>query len=118
VISNFGISLIRTWVPIAVGFVLSWLAVNAGVVVDDDSKAQLVAGLTAVLIALYYGLVHLLEQKFPKFGWLLGQATRPQYSKAKDVNPHSLAAGVTKAELKAPRPWYDAGDVPAGQAVD
>jgi len=106
-VTNFGISLIRTWVPIIIGSVLSWLAINVGIVVSDDDKAKLVVGLTAVVIALYYGLVHLLEQKFPKFGWLLGLATRPQYHKAKDANPMVLHPGATKAELKAPRPNFD-----------
>jgi hypothetical protein len=109
--TNFFISLIRTWVPIGIGAVLSWLAVNYGVVVDEDIKAQLAVGLTGVLIALYYGIVHLLEQKFPQIGWFLGLATRPQYHRAKDANPMVLHEGATKAELKAPRPSYDPNEI-------
>lgn len=76
--TNFVLSLIRTYVPIAVGAVVAWL-VTLGVEVDVNTQAGLVVALTGVLQAVYYTVVRLLEKKFPKVGVLLGSATTPTY---------------------------------------
>lgn len=89
--TNFALSLIRTYVPIAVGSVLSFLAVHYGLVVDASIQGQLVAGLTGVIIAAYYLLARLLERKFPQMSVLLGSSQKPIY-----VDP----ATVSKQELK------------------
>lgn len=75
-------SLIRTYVPIAVGTVISWLATR-GLNIDEATGAALVAGLTGVCIAVYYTVVRLLERKFPKIGLLLGSAKTPEYTGSK-----------------------------------
>jgi len=41
-LSNFAVSLIRTWVPVGVGFLLTWLATSLKIVVDPSSQAGLV----------------------------------------------------------------------------
>jgi hypothetical protein len=117
-LSNYVIGLIRTYVPIGVGLALGWLAVHFSVKVDDQTEAQIAMAVGALLSAAYYTVVAAAEKKWPQFGWLLGKATNPQYAKAKDANPHALAAGATKVELKAPRPEHDPSDVPADQVVD
>ena len=89
--TNFLISLIRTYVPIAVGSVISFLVVQYGFVIDESITGQLVAGLTGLLIAGYYLLARLLERKFPQLGFLLGTSAVPVY-----VEP----ADSTKAEVK------------------
>lgn len=89
--TNFLISLIRTYVPILVGSLISFLVVNYGFVVDESITAQLVAGLTGVIIAGYYLLARVLERKFPHFGFLLGTGAVPVY-----VEPTE----TTKAEVK------------------
>lgn len=71
-------SLIRTYVPIAVGAVLAWLA-SRGVNVDDGAAQGLVAFLTALLSALYYAVARLLESRWPQAGWLLGSPKQPTY---------------------------------------
>lgn len=78
--SNFIISNIRTLVPIAIGSVVAWLATELGVVVDEESKAAAIVAATGVLSAVYYAAVHWLEQRWPRFGWLLGAATLPYYA--------------------------------------
>lgn len=75
-------ALIRTYVPIGVGFVLTLLARKYGVVIDDTISTSLTAGLAALVAAIYYAAVKLLETKFPKLGWLLGYAATPTYDKA------------------------------------
>lgn len=85
--TNFVTSLVRTYVPILVGSVLSFLAVKYGFAVEPDVQNQLVAGLTGVVIAAYYLLARLLERKFPQLGVLLGSTQKPVY-----VEPTSTAA--------------------------
>jgi hypothetical protein len=79
-LSNLVISFIRTYVPIIVGSVLSWVAVNSGIIVSEDLKNEATVFFTALIIALYYGILHLLEQKWPAFGKLLGKEAIPVYS--------------------------------------
>jgi hypothetical protein len=72
------ISLIRTYVPMAVGFALS-LFVSHGLNVDPSLKITLTALITSGLSAAWYTLVRLLESMWPGFGWLLGVAKTPAY---------------------------------------
>jgi hypothetical protein len=76
--------LIRTWVPIAVGAALSWLATN-GLQLDKETQTATIVAATGAIQALYYTLVRLLENKFPQVGWLLGSAKTPSYSAPKVV---------------------------------
>ncbi len=84
--TNFLISLIRTYVPILVGSVISFLVVNYGFVVDESITAQLTAGLTGVIIAGYYLLARGLERKFPQLGFLLGTPAVPVYVEPTKAN--------------------------------
>ena len=88
--NNFVISLIRTYVPILVGSVISFLVVNYGLVVDASITTQLVTGLTGVIIAAYYLLARLLERKFPQFGVLLGSTQKPVYIEQNVVTEKKL----------------------------
>lgn len=80
--SDFVIGLIRTYVPIAVGFVISFLVANQWV--DDETGAQVVAqisaGVTALLSAIYYTAIRLLAERWPWFGSLLGVNVAPKYN--------------------------------------
>lgn len=77
-LNNTVIGLIRTWVPIGVGAVISWLA-TLGLQLDSETQTATVVALTGVIQAVYYTLVRLLEDKFPAIGWLLGSAKTPNY---------------------------------------
>jgi uncharacterized membrane protein (DUF441 family) len=79
-LSNQLTGLIRTWVPIAVGGVFSWLATQ-GLALDGETQAGAIVALTGVTQAVYYTLVRLLEQQWPAAGWLLGKASAPTYKK-------------------------------------
>jgi hypothetical protein len=76
--SDFVVGLIRTWVPIVVGAVVSWL-VTLGVSFDAATEAGLITGLTGLLIGVYYTVVRLLAEKWPWFGYLLGVNKAPSY---------------------------------------
>jgi hypothetical protein len=75
-------SLIRTWVPIGVGFVLALLGRKYGVVLDDASSAALTSGVAALAAAVYYVIVRALETRWKSVGWLLGLAVAPTYERA------------------------------------
>lgn len=78
--TDFILSLVRTYTPIAVGAVVAWL-VTLGVEVDVETQAGLVVALTGVIQAIYYTVIRLLEKKFPQIGVLLGSAKTPEYTK-------------------------------------
>jgi hypothetical protein len=73
------ISLIRTWVPVAVGSLVAWL-ISIGIELDPEAETGLVVGLTGVVIAAYYGIVRWLERRWPWIGVLLGVPAAPSYS--------------------------------------
>lgn len=68
-------SIIRTLVPIIVGFLLTWV-LRLGIDID---QATLTTVVQAVLTGLYYVVVRFIEQYKPKVGILLGKATPPSY---------------------------------------
>jgi hypothetical protein len=74
-------SLVRTWVPIGVGFLLALLGRETSIVLDEASGAALTSGVAALASAAYYVIIRLLESSVPAVGWLLGLAVAPSYSK-------------------------------------
>jgi hypothetical protein len=76
---NLVLSLVRTWVPIFVGTLISWLA-SLGINVDTHTRESFVIVMTALVIGLYYTVVRLLERQFPQLGFLLGTPQQPVYT--------------------------------------
>jgi len=80
-VNTLALSLIRTYAPILVGALASWL-LTVGLDIDSETQAGLVIFLTGLLQAVYYTIVRLAEQRFPGIGVLLGAAKTPDaYSK-------------------------------------
>lgn len=79
--SNLVTSFIRTYVPIVVGALASYL-LTLGIELDAGTQAGLVIALTGVLQAAYYALIRVLERKYPRLGVLLGKAAKITYKKA------------------------------------
>jgi hypothetical protein len=109
-------SIIRTYVPIIVGQVISWLTV-VNINLDAQSTAALSTVLGGLISAVYYALVRLLEQKWPSVGVLLGLPKSPDsYSKGKPV---SVDASVQYFPADVPVPTIEVlpaetqSDVPA-----
>jgi hypothetical protein len=71
--TDFLTSLVRTYVPIVVGYLVS-LGLLPGDLSDEATAAA-----TGAIIAVYYALARLLEKKWPAFGWLLGIPKEPSY---------------------------------------
>jgi hypothetical protein len=83
-VNNFVVSLIRTYVPIAVGVVLTWLARKAGIVLDEGTGAMASVVAVAVISAVYYTLARAVEERFPVIGKILvalGFGSAPAYGK-------------------------------------
>ena len=80
--SNLIESLIRTYVPLAVGALASYLVVKYGIVVPEDITLAATVALTGAIQAAYYGAVRLLERRWPAAGVLLGKASQPDYNAA------------------------------------
>lgn len=78
--SNLIESLIRTYCPIIVGALTSYLVVKHGIVVPEDITLAATVALTGALQAAYYGAVRLLERRWPAAGVLLGKASQPDYT--------------------------------------
>lgn len=79
-LSTLAPSLIRTYVPVAVGAFIAWL-VTLGVTLDQTVEQGLTVFLTGLLIAVYYTVVRLLEKRWPALSFLLGSSTMPaQYT--------------------------------------
>lgn len=76
--SDYLVSLVRTWVPTVVGAVISWLA-TLGLELGAEAEVGLVTFLTALCIAVYYALVRALETRWPALGRLLGAKRAPVY---------------------------------------
>lgn len=72
---DFLTSILRTVVPLVVGFVVTQLA-RLGIEMDTALVASFV---TAVISGVYYAVARWLEQKASKWGWLLGKAKAPTY---------------------------------------
>lgn len=78
-VSSTVVSYIRTYVPIGVGAVATWLAKQFGVEIDTTTTAMTV---TAVASGAWYLLARTLEKRWPKLGWLLGYPSQPRYPTA------------------------------------
>lgn len=80
-------SILRTLVPLIVGWVLALPVVSAAGVTEDDATRAV-----QVLVTVAYYLLARLAEEYvsPRFGWLLGLAKRPTYANAKTI-PGDLA---------------------------
>ena len=77
--NDFVTSLIRTYVPTAVGIFVAYLTA-AGVDLEAGTELALSGGIVAVVTGVWYFGVRLLENRWPAFGYLLGVAKAPAYT--------------------------------------
>lgn len=79
-LTDYVLSLIRTYVPVGVGASLTWLAMHFNIVLDADMSTTAATVATALVVAGYYGLVRALETQWPWFGRLLGKKAAVTYA--------------------------------------
>jgi len=78
-VSDLITSLIRTAVPTIVGAIVSYLTV-VGIQTPHGVAEWLISVLFFAFTLGYYAIVRLLENKYPKIGWLLGNPAKPTYT--------------------------------------
>ena len=78
-------SVVRTVVPIVVGWLLSLGVVSAAGVTEADLTLAVTGLLTVVGQVIYYVVLRLVERHLPGAGWLLGRAVQPSYANAKTI---------------------------------
>jgi hypothetical protein len=71
-------SFIRTLVPFIVGFIVAQLT-DFGIEVTPEEAATIGSFVTVVSGYVYYFIVRVIEQRYPKAGILLGVAKQPTY---------------------------------------
>jgi hypothetical protein len=96
--SSFIVQIIRSVVPIVVGWVVGLLAA-AAIPVPADIQAGLIVSLSTLVASLYYVGVAWLERSFPAFGWLLGVARNPVYAAKDEVAVVVPASATVSVEL-------------------
>lgn len=64
-------SLIRTWVPVLVGSLITWALTHWNIVLPPDASSTLVTIVAGLVIAGYYALARALERKWPRVGAVL-----------------------------------------------
>ena len=85
--TDYGRSLIRTFVPLVVGSLVAWLA-SRGVKVDQSA---LLPAVDAIVAAAYYGVIRWAETRWPKAGWLLGAPGAPSYAATSSLTGITVA---------------------------
>lgn len=74
-LSNYAIAIIRTFVPVLVGFAANLIA-RFGLHIND---AEITTQISTAVPLVYYAVVRKLEERWPKVGWLLGRPSLPNY---------------------------------------
>lgn len=103
--SQYIVSVIRTWVPVIVGYFIGWL-LSLGIDVGGEAEAALTLALGAIATSIYYALARWLETKFPSAGILLGYIRQPVYvdpNKTPTEQSEKLGAGVADVAKTPPR---------------
>ena len=77
---GLGPSLIRTYTPVLVGALVTFLSRKWGIIIDEDASADLTLALGGIATLVFYTVVRILEKEIPAVGWLLGLAKQPAYS--------------------------------------
>lgn len=77
-LSDLFTSLIRTLIPMVVGWLVAYLA-GKSITIDETNVAMLTNALGLIAGFVYYAAARLLELKWPKLSWLLGSPKLPMY---------------------------------------
>lgn len=96
--NDYFVSLIRTWVPVAIGSALTWLASTLGIVLSEDTSAPLTVAAVGIVTAVYYALARAAEKQWPTLGRILLAlgltSAKVAYQKPADVPPTSYRTSL------------------------
>lgn len=105
-------SIVRTFIPIIVGAVLSFF-VSRGIELDPEFKPALELLLSALFAFVWYVAVRLLETYVtPKLGWLLGLAKSPDAYSPVSPAKHAKDGVYDVTTLPPPPPSGPSGPPP------
>ena len=107
-LSDYGRSLIRTFVPLVVGSFVAWLATR-GVEIDRNT---LIGILDPILATAYYAGVRAIEKRWPRAGWLLGAPGAPSY--ASGGSPSGPSAPIFSAPQSGSEAPLAGSEPPSG----
>ena len=74
---------IRTAVPMAIGWILTWLAKRYEIVLDAETASTVTSSVTFLVGLGWYTAVRALEARWPRAGVLIGAAKQPTYAETK-----------------------------------
>ncbi len=77
--TNYIIGHIRTFTPIAIGYAVTWVAANTGIIISDSTSTSVTLAAAAALTAAYYALARWLGTRWPVAERLLGTSAQPTY---------------------------------------
>jgi hypothetical protein len=86
-VSDFILSLIRTYVPLVAGGLLTWLATTLELAIPEDASSGFVGTTVLVVSGVYYLIARWLESRWPAFSFLLGtpkSVSTPRYARTSD----------------------------------
>ena len=72
-------AIIRTVVPMLMGWILTMLADRFGIIPSEQQTAEWTSAITVLVGAAYYVLIRVGSQKFPWLEQLLGASSKPNY---------------------------------------
>lgn len=94
-------SVVRTVVPLAVGYITGWPIAGA----LGLEEAEITPLVTVIIVAVYYIVVRLIETYvLPKAGWLLGWGSAPVYVPPADAGVADTPAGDVARVLRKSGP--------------
>jgi hypothetical protein len=88
------VSLIRTYVPYAIGAAVAWLLTTFALDLSGPTEAAAVAFSVVVVQNVYYLAVRLAEAKAPWVGALLGATSVPEYAAVDNLWASLVRTGI------------------------
>lgn len=87
-------SMIRTWIPLVVSYVVGWLA-TLGITVSDEAQLALTGAIGTIIAIAYHAVVRYAERRWPWVSILLGSRSQPVYVQ---TGRHSVDAVTPKGD--------------------
>lgn len=78
--NDFTIGHVRTYVPVVVGYVVTYVATNWGIIISEDTSRSVSLAILSAIAVAYYAVIRRLGKKYPMVEKMLGAANQPGYT--------------------------------------
>jgi len=78
-VTNYAKAHIRTFTPIIVGYVVTWLASNWDILISDSTSTSITLAMITAITAGYYAGIRWLGTRWPIMERFLGASAQPTY---------------------------------------